>query len=96
MKAISIALFGASYPASAEELAIEGYSVALVRATLEEAARMVCPWCCEETDAKGNHDGAVRADPQGVRWVHRIRSRPCLAMRIHDLIAAMDGEASHE
>lgn len=59
--------------------------VALVRATLQEAARAVCVDCDE--------DYAITCDELG-RWVHHNDdgSCPCEAGPIRDLIAALEVE----
>lgn len=58
------------------------------RATLQEAARAVCPYC------RGN-DPAVECWENGnLLWIH-MGPQPCQAPEIHDLIAAMDKEVIH-
>lgn len=67
----------------------ESLVVRLVRATLEEAARAVCPDCA-----------LTLAEQENVAfyWVHTDRSadpwssKVCSAAPIHDLIAALDSE----
>jgi len=61
----------------------------VVRATLEEAARAVCSMCANHYEVGRDEDG---------RWVHDPFGGPvpvysdCKAGKIHDLIAAMEGE----
>ena len=61
--------------------------VALVRATLQEAARAVCPMCRERYEV-GKDDGGL--------WVHDPFNGPeavyseCKAPKIYDLIAALE------
>lgn len=74
--------------------AVEAKLIALVRATLEEAARAVCPAYCAAGEKVYQILGTNR-------WWHVSFSRerseiPCDASPVHDLIAAMDKEASHE
>lgn len=61
------------------------------RATLNEAARAVCPDCA----------AGVRLLPQTAEWEYAHPDDDdyrydCAACSIHDLIAALDKEASHE
>lgn len=59
------------------------------RATLQEAARVVCERCAVETPALGD-DGSYWHSPgnYGSTW--------CDASPIYDLIAALDKEGEHE
>lgn len=71
---------------------VEMHIAKIVRATLEEAARAVCPWC---------RSGEYK-EPDADLWWHDpygngpSASIECDASEIHDLIRELDKEGDHE
>lgn len=65
-----------------DAIQIENVLVALVRATLEEAARAVCSKCAEGPLSRFDYDGWYHETPRGAEC--------CNAPEIHDLIAALE------